>query len=532
MIQYNPMNSLNKTAVSTDFPARAGEALPPQIPSRDAEIVRLTEIIHSQTSTIHSQDIKIQALVQEVAYLRRIRYGVKNEAMTAEQRSLFEEDIVQDIAAVESELKLPATPSVPRTRAGRQVLPEHLERVEVRHEPDSCTCSACQSSLVKIGEDVSEQLDIEPARFFVIRHIRPQYACRQCETITAAPVAPAVIDGSLAAPGLLAWVATSKYLDHLPLYRLEQIAARQQVSLSRSTMSEWIGRMGFALQPLAERLAELLRQRQVLHADETPVRQLDPGAGKTKRAYLWSYRSNDLDTGPPIVVFDYQSSRSGQHARDFLQGWQGSLMVDDYGGYKKMFAADAAQIVIELGCWAHARRKFFDLQAGGVHAQAEEALRRIGKLYAVEEAARAMDCASRALHRQQNSVTILEDMHEWLIRLRIATADNSGLARAIDYTLNRWASLIRYAQTGNLPIDNNPVENAIRPIAIGKKNWLFAGSERAGKRAAAIQSLFATAKLNGIEPAAWLKDTLEKLPVWSMRRIDELLPIRSTAQID
>jgi len=509
------MNSLDKSDHSSLSSALFGEASP--TPSRDAEITRLTEITRTQ-------EIKIQALIQEIAYLRRMRYGAKTEAMNAEQRSLFEDDIVQDVAAMEAEL--PATPAKPRTRAGRQTLPEHLERVDVRHEPDSCTCSACQSDLVKIGEDISEQLDIEPARFFVIRHIRPQYACRQCETITAAPVAPAVIDGSLAAPGLLTWVATSKYLDHLPLYRLEQIAARQQVNLSRSTMSEWIGRMGFALQPLADRLSELLRQRQVLHADETPVKQLDPGAGKTKRAYLWSYRSNDLDEGPPIVVFDYQSSRAGQHARDFLHGWQGSLMVDDYGGYKKMFAADAQFVVTELACWAHARRKFFDLQVSGAHPQAAEALRRIAQLYAVEEACRDMDHAARVQHRQQNSMPMLMDM---LIRLRVATADGSGLARAIDYSLHRWPSLIRYAQTGNLPIDNNPVENAIRPIALGKKNWLFAGSERAGKRAAAIQSLFATAKLNGIEPSAWLKDTLEKLPVWTMRRIDELLPIKPAA---
>lgn len=501
------MNSLDKTTHSIDLLLPGGETSAPQLHSRDDEIARLTGIISSQNSTIRSQDIKIQALVQEVAYLRRIRYGVKSEAMSAEQRQLFEDDLVEDIAAVESELKLPAAPASPRSRAGRQALPEHLERVEVRHEPESCTCPACQADLVKIGEDVSEQLDIEPARFFVIRHIRPQYACRQCETITAAPVAPAVIDGSLAAPGLLAWVAAGKYLDHLPLYRLEQIAARQQVNLSRSTMSEWIGRMGFALQPLADRLMELLKQRQVLHADETPVRQLDPGAGKTKRAYLWSYRSNDLDTGPPMVVFDYQSSRSGQHARDFLHGWQGSLMVDDYGGYKKLFAADALCAVTELGCWAHARRKFFDLQVSGAHPAAAEALKRIGKLYAVEGEASAMEPGARAQHRQQNSVPVLAEMHEWLIHLRAATADGSGLARAIDYSLNRWPSLIRYAQTGNLPIDNNPVENAIRPIALGKKNWLFAGSERAGKRAAAIQSLFATAKLNGIEPAAWLKDS-------------------------
>jgi transposase len=253
------MNSLNKTAHSRDCPDPAGDASPPPVQIRDAEIIQLTELINSQKLTIHSQDIKIQALVQEVAYLRRIRYGAKSEAMSAEQRQLFEDDIVQDVAAVEAELKLPPAPATPRSRAGRQALPEHLQRVEVRHEPESCTCSACQANLIKIGEDVSEQLDIEPARFFVIRHIRPQYACRQCETVTAAAVAPAVIDGSLAAPGLLTWVAISKYMDHLPLYRLEQIAARQQVTLSRSTMSEWIGRMGFALQPLADRLMELLK---------------------------------------------------------------------------------------------------------------------------------------------------------------------------------------------------------------------------------------------------------------------------------
>jgi transposase len=376
--------------------------------------------------------------------------------------------------------------------------------------------------LVKIGEDISEQLDVIPARFFVIRHIRPQYACRSCETITAAP---AVIDGGMAAPGLLAWVAVGKYVDHLPLYRLEQIARRSEVNLSRSTMSEWIGRMGVALQPLADRLSELLKQGAVLHADETPVQQLDPLAGKTKRAYLWAYRSNSLDGGPPIVVFDYQTSRSGQHAADFLNHWQGPLMVDDYGGYKALFREG----VTELGCWAHARRKFFDLQAAGNHPVAGAALTRIARLYVAEEEARDMNTEARAQHRALHSLPQLQDMHQWLTGLRPGVANGGALAKAIDYTLKRWPALIRYAETGHLPIDNNPVENAIRPIALGKKNWLFAGSERAGKRAAAIQSLFATAKLNGIEPAAWLKDTLEKLPTWPNSRIDELLPIRQKA---
>ncbi len=469
-----------------------------------------------------SLDIKNQQLAFELAYLRRIRFAARSEAFNAEQRQLFEDDLDQDIIAVAAEID--ATPTAhakpTRTRAGRQILPEHLERIDVRHEPESCICGHCQSDLVKMGEDISEQLDLIPAQFRVLRHIRPQYACRHCETVTAAPIPPAVIDGSLATTNLLAWVAIGKYMDHLPLYRLEQIALRQQVNLSRSTMSEWIGRMGVVLQPLADRLVELLKQGHILHADETPVQQLDPGAGKTRRAYLWSYRTNVFDTGPPMVVFDYQTSRSGKHAADFLRDWHGTLMVDDYGGYKALFGNG----VTELGCWAHARRKFFDLHAAGGHPVAEQALARIGRLYAIEAEAQVMDCVARAQHRARHSQPELVAMFDWLTQLRLTVANGGALARAIDYSLKRWPALIRYAASGDLPIDNNPVENAIRPIAVGKKNWLFAGSERAGKRAAAIQSLFATAKLNGIEPAAWLKDTLDKLPVWPNSRIDELLP--------
>ena len=211
--------------------------------------------------------------------------------------------------------------------------------------------------ITKIGEEIIEQLDVEPARFFVHRHIGPQYACRACETISAAPIPPAVIDGGMAEVGLLSWVMVSKFLDHLPLYRLEQIAARQQVPLARSTLAEWVGRVGVALQPLVDRLSVLLRERRVVHADETHVPQLDPGKGKTKKAYLWAYRSNDLEPGPPILVFDYQPGRHGVHARNFLEGWHGHLMVDDYAVYKSLFT----QRVAELACLAHARRKFFDL---------------------------------------------------------------------------------------------------------------------------------------------------------------------------
>lgn len=511
------MNTPSFTPASTPSPASLAEA--------QALLAQLQQQLLQRDQQIQVLELKNQKLTHELASLKRLRFGRKAESLSIEQRSLFEDDLDQDLAAITVELESEhpeASARKPRPRAGRQPLPAHLERVEVRHEPEQCTCGQCQSALIKIGEDVSEQLDIEPSRFFVIRHIRPQYACRHCETISAAPVPPAVIDGGMAAPGLLAWVAISKYLDHLPLYRLEQIAARQQVSLPRSNLSEWIGRIGVALQPLADRLSERLRQQSCLHADETPVQQLDPGQGKTKRAYLWAYRSNDLSGGPPMVVFDYQTSRSGTHAGRYLQGWRGSLMVDDYSGYKALFGEG----IVELGCWAHARRKFFDLQAAGNHPVATQALQRIAEVYAVEAQATLFAAEERAAWRTEHSKPLLADLRLWLIERRASAANGGALAKAIDYTLRRWPALVRYADSGVLPIDNNPVENAIRPIALGKKNWLFAGSERAGKRAAAIQSLLITAKLNGLEPATWLKDTLEKLPVWPNSRIDELLPLR------
>jgi transposase len=477
-------------------------------------------------AVLAEKDFKITALTHELAYYRRVRYGKASEVLVGEQRMLFDETVDMDLAAIEEELATQAPAKRQRTRAGRQALPPELPRIEHRHEPESCQCGKCGADLVKIGEDISEQLDVEPARFFVHRHIRPQYACRPCETVTAASIPPAVIDGGMAAVGLLAWVAVCKYLDHLPLYRIEQIAARDGVALARSTLGEWIGRIGVALQPLADRLAELLRERSCMHADETPVRQLDPGSGKTKHAYLWAYRSNALDEGPSVVVFDYQTSRAGAHARAFLQDWRGHLMVDDYAGYKALFTTG----LTELACLAHIRRKFFDVHAASGSPVAEEALRRIALLYAAEQQAAGMTAQQRLELRQQYAVPALADLHAWLTATQRSVAAGSGTAKAIEHALKRWQALQRYASSGSLPIDNNPVENAIRPIAIGKKNWLFTGSERAGRRAAAIQSLFATAKLNGLDPARWLANTLEKLPTCPNSKIDSLLPFANSTQ--
>ena len=288
----------------------------------------------------HAKECKINALTLELAYHKRLKFSAKTEAFTAQQRDLFLETEQSDLAAMQAELAQLSPATTPRkpSQTGRKALPADLPRIVHRHEPESCTCGHCGKDLVKIGEDISEQLDVEPARFFVHQHIRPQYACRACETVTAAAIPAAVIDGGLAAPGLLAWVVIQKYLDHLPLYRIEQISTRHGVGIARSTLAEWVGKMGVALQPLSERLAELLKQGQVLHADETPVPLLDPGNGKTKRAYLWAYRSNVLEDKPAIIVFDFQNGRGGSHAQAFLKDWQGHLMVDDYAGYKALFA--------------------------------------------------------------------------------------------------------------------------------------------------------------------------------------------------
>ena len=406
--------------------------------------------------------------------------------------------------------------------AARQALPEHLRRVKTRHEPADDHCPQCQDALVAIGEHVSERLAVQPLQFYVKRDVYPQYACRTCEQSVAEPVAAALIERGQADASLLAQVTVAKYVDHLPLYRQEAIYARSGIRLARTTLAEWIGAVGLALQPLADRLQAQLLAQPVLHADETPVALLDPKAGKTKRAYLFAYaNARHEGADPPRVVFQFQTSRSGAHARAFLGDWQGTLMVDDYSGYKASFA----QGVTELGCWAHARRKWHEQHLASGSPVAAEALARIGVLYRIEEAARSMRVEPRHAYRQAHAVPALAQLKTWLDELQPKVLGNSGTARALTYTLRRWEALARYADDGRYPIDNNLIENAIRPIALGRKNWLFAGSEQAGRRAAAIMSLLATAKANGLDPQRWLSETLARLPTTLDRDIDSLLPL-------
>ena len=328
-----------------------------------------------------------------------------------------------------------------------------------------------------------------------------------------------VIDKGIATSGLLAHVLVAKYADHLPLYRQEQIYTRAGVKIPRSTLAEWVGVCGVRLQPLVDALREAILNEPVVHVDETPVQVLQPGSKKTHRAYLWAYAPGAFQD-LKAVVYDFTEGRSGAHARAFLGAWRGELVCDDYGGYKACFEQGMA----EVGCMAHARRKFFELHQSGKSQIAEQALKSIGQLYEIEAQGADLAPEERQRLRDQQARPIAQALYAWMTAHRSKVPDGTGIARALDYSLKRWAALTRYLDDGRLPIDNNHIENQIRPIALGRKNWLFAGSQRAGRRAAAVMSLVQSAKMNGHDPYAYLKDVLTRLPTHPNNRIEELLP--------
>jgi transposase len=494
-----------------------------------AEVALKDELIERQEHESAFKQAIIDKLTHEMAVLKRLKFAAKSEAFNAEQKSLIEETIDADLAVLAKEIeglrpekKAPEEKHKPK----REKLPVNLPRREVHHEPENTTC-ACGCALKRIGEDVAEKLDYAPGVFTVERHVRGKWVCAKCETLVQAPVAPHIIDKGIPTTGLLAQVLVAKFLDHLPLYRQEHIFERAGLAIARSTLAQWVGECGAQLQPLVDALTAELLKHDVLHADETPVAMLKPGNGKTHRAYLWSYCTTRYNA-TKAVVFDFADSRAGYHARDFLglpgsehnRGWQGKLVCDDYSGYKQLLTMG----VTEAGCLAHARRKFFDLWANHKSQVAEDALKYFVQLYEVEREVQDLTPDERRRVRQLKARPVADALNKWLTLQRQKVPAGSATAKAIDYSLNRWAALTRYLDDGDLPADNNWVENQIRPIAIGRSNWLFAGSLRAGKRAAAVMSLVHSARLNGHDPYAYLKDVLERLPTQPASRVDELLP--------
>ncbi len=468
------------------------------------------------------RDLKIAQLTHEMATLKRWTFGKSSEQVTGLQRSLLEEAIGEDIEAIATELEelRPSPPERTKGTPKRAHLPKELPRIEIRHEPESATCS-CGCALKRIGEDVSEKLDYIPGVLQVERHIRGKWVCEDCQTLIQAPVPPQVIDKGIPTAGLLAQVLVAKYADHAPLYRQEEIFARAGVAIPRSTLAEWVGASGVKLQPLCDAMKSLLLKRSVLHADETPVPMLKPGLKRTHRSYLWAYGTTAFDPDQ-IVLYDFAEGRGGEYARAFLGDWKGKLVCDDYQGYDALFRGG----VTEVGCMAHARRKFHALHVNHQSEIAAEALELYGALYAVESEAKdlKLDAENRRRLRQEKAKPVAEKLRTWLDRKLAQVPEGAATSKAIRYSLRRWDALTRYLDDGNLPIDNNWLENRIRPIAIGRNNWLFAGSARAGRRAAAVMSLVQSARLNGHDPYAYLRDVLERLPLIPEHRLVELMP--------
>ena len=499
-----------------------------QLAAMDAQQLRefaagLIERIARDEHELRHKQLKIDQLTHEMAVLKRWKFAARSEQWRGVQGSLLEETIEADLEAIAVELAGLGSAEdsrAPKDKPKRRPLPAHLPRVDVHHEPEHTTCS-CGSALERIGEDVSEKLDYTPGVFHVERHIRGKWACATCQTLTQAPVAPQVIDKGVPTAGLLAQVLVAKYADHQPLYRQEAIFERAGLAIPRSTLAQWVGACGVQLQPLVDALRSALLERSVLHADETPVAMLVPGKGKTHRAYIWSYSSTAFDS-LRAVVYDFADSRAGAHPQAFLEGWSGKLVCDDYSGYKALFTNGRT----EIGCIAHSRRKFHDLWVNHKSPVAEEALKFFVALYEVERQAHELSADQRQRLRELESRPIVDKFHEWLLLQRQRATDGTAIAKAIDYSLGRWPALIRFLDDGTVPIDNNWVENRIRPIALGRSNWLFAGSLRAGKRAAAVMSLIQSARLNGHDPYRYLRDVLERLPTHPASRIGELLPHR------
>jgi transposase len=515
MINVQQLDSLN----AGQLRALAGELI--------AQVAQREQAIAGKDRELKYRQAKIDQLTHEMAVLKRWKFGKSGERLDPAQLSLLDETLDADIAAIELELQaLAPTPPRAAAEAGkprRIALPPGLRRVEIAHEPDStvCTTPGCGCTLRRIGEDISEKLDYTPGVFTVERHVRGKWACSKCQTLTQASVPAQVIDKGIPTAGLLAQVLVAKYADHLPLYRQEGIFARAGLAIARSTLGAWVGMCGVQLQPLVDALKGEMLSRAVLHADETPVAMLKPGNKKTHRAYLWAYAPGAFED-LKAVVYDFCESRAGEHARAFLGEWKGTLVCDDYGGYKAGFAGG----IQEAGCMAHARRYFFELHANHQSQIAGQALQYIAQLYEIEREVKHLHTKERQRIRQAQSKPLADALHQWMVLQRSQILDGSATAKALDYSLKRWGALTRFLDDAQLPIDNNWAENQIRPVAIGRGNWLFAGSLRAGQRAAAIMSLIQSARLNGHDPYAYLKDVLMRLPTQKNSQITELLPHR------
>jgi len=502
-------------------------ASPASLPNLDLlDADGLKALILSQHEQLLSHRSEIEHLKLLIAKLRRMQFGRKSEKLERQIEQLelkLEELETAKLSAVsESDAKLSAQPST-LLKPARQPLPEHLLREVKTYAPQEQVC-ACGGRLRPLGQDVSEVLEWVPGTFKVMRYFRPKLSCNNCERIVQAPAPSRPIERGLAGPGLLAHVLVAKYCDHQPLYRQAEMYAREGVELERSTLADWVGGCSRLLEPLVEALHHHVMSASKLHADDTPVPVLAPGNGKTKLGRLWTYVRDDRPAGdstPPAVWFAYSPDRRGEHPRQHLRRFSGILQADAYAGFHHLYEGGQIQ---EAACWAHVRRKFYDLQVAHASPLAAEALKRIAELYAIDADIRGRPPEERLQARSSRARPLLDSLHEWLQATLAMVSKKSEVAAAIRYALGRWRALLRYSEDGHIEIDNNAAERALRAVALGRKNYLFAGSDSGGERAAAIYSLIGTAKLNGLDPEAYLREVLQRISDHPINRIEQLLP--------
>jgi transposase len=465
-----------------------------------------------------------------IVALQRHRFGRRSEQLDPDQLALGLEDLEQCVAAAEAweEQAMPRGQSRPvrRRKINRGALPEHLPRTEVVIDIEDRRCPCCAGALHQIGEDVAQRLDVIPLQFRVLVIRRPKYACRTCPgTVVQAPAPPRLIEGGLPTEALLAHVIVAKYADHTPLYRQAQIYARQGIDLDRSTLADWTGRGAWWLRPLHARLLDELRASPKLFADETTAPVLDPGRGRTKTGQLWAYARDDRPWGgpaPPAVAYIYAPDRRAERPVAHLGGFHGTLQVDGYAGYRSL--AEAGQVQLAF-CWAHVRRRFYEIAAAGAAPIATEALARIAELYAIEAEIRGRSPDERRTVRHERAAPVVDGLKAWFETKLAMVSQKSTVAEAIRYALTRWEGLCRFIADGRVEIDSNVVERAIRPLALNRKNALFAGSDGGGEHWAILASLIETCKLNNLNPEAYLADVFARLIAGQpVTRLDELLP--------
>jgi transposase len=497
---------------------------------QSGELERQAAELQAARAGLQEQVLRNEQLKARLARLLREKFGASSEKLRGaiEQLELTLEDLETQLAeTAPAELPAATEPAGPaaktaRRKPVRKPLPDHLPR-DVTEHAAPCACPNCGGAMRPLGEDVTEVLDYVPGSFRVTRHVRPKLSCRSCETIAQAPAPSLPIQRGLAGPGLLAHVLTAKFCDHLPLYRQAEIFARNGIDLDRSTLADWVGQTAALVRPLVDAVGVHVVAAERLHGDDTTVPVLDPGRGKTKTGRLWCYVRDDRPFGgaaPPAVRYHYSPDRKAEHPQAHLATFRGILQADGYAGYAKLYDRD----ITEAACWAHVRRKFFDVHAATASPLAHEALQRIAALYAIEDEIRGEPPEIRLRTRQARSKPLFDGLRHWLDQTLGRISGKTELAAAIRYALSRWDALTLVLRDGRACLDNNAAERAMRPMTLGRKNWLFAGADAGGERAAAIYSLTETAKLNMFDPEHYLRLVLQRIADHPVNRVHELLP--------